>query len=232
VSQGACPASSSARSAPKALDDLRAARLTPIDEGPPGTESPAGLPVSGSLNGRLRARGVILGFAMTLDGGSKRAGAGEIFVRLQAPYRGRTGVEVGIFVAVDHLRRADRLTEDEEELYFDVDDWFEVHLANPPFYGDGNTLGAVTWFKRSSTEEMRQRLEPLCRILDKYGVTWVAAESTDPGVIIYEDRFQVGVIPHQRFEPTPMPQGVVLGPSTSGSKRHLGKRARRAAQGL
>lgn len=25
-------------------------------------------------------------------------------------------------------------------------------------------------------QDMRQRLEPLCRILDKYGVTWVLAE--------------------------------------------------------
>jgi hypothetical protein len=138
-------------------------------------------------------------------------------------------VEVGIFVAVDHLRRADLLTEDEEELYFDIDEWFEVHLPNPPFYDDGNTTGAVTWFKSSFTDEMRKRLEPLCRILDKYGVTWVAVESTDPGTIIYEDRFQVGVIPNQRFDPTPMPQDVVLGPTTAGSKRHLGKKARRGA---
>jgi len=151
----------------------------------------------------------------------------ETFVRIQAHYRGRLGVEVGIFVAVDHLRRADRLTEDEEELYFDIDDWFQIHLPNPPFYDDGNTTGAVTWFKTSSTSEMRKRLEPLCRLLDQCGVAWVAAESKDPGRIIYEDRFQVGVIPYQRFEPTPLPQDIVLGPTTAGSKRHLGKRARR-----
>jgi hypothetical protein len=166
---------------------------------------------------------------MTVEENLKMPATGETFVRLQASYRGRVGVEVGIFVAVDHLRRADRLTEDEEELYFDVDDWFKVHLANPPFYDDGNTVGAVTWFKTSSTGDMRQRLEPLCHVLDKYGVKWVAAESTDPGTIIYEDRFQVGVIPYQRFDPTPMPHGIVLGPTTAGSKRHLGKRARRGA---
>src|SRR6187431_1967214 len=103
--------------------------------------------------------------------------AEKTFVRLQASYRGRLGVEVGVFVAVDHLRRADRLTEDEEELYFDVDDWFQVHLPNPPFYDDGNPKGAVTWFKSSSTGEMRRRLEPLCRILNVYGVTWAVAES-------------------------------------------------------
>jgi hypothetical protein len=76
---------------------------------------------------------------------------------------------------------------------------------------------------------MRKRLEPLCQLLDKYGVAWAAAESTDPGTIVYEDLFQVGVIPYHRFDPTPMPQEVILGPTTAGSKRHLGKRARRGA---
>lgn len=65
---------------------------------------------------------------------------GPELVRLQATYRGRLGVEVGIFVAVDHLRRADRLTEDEDELYFDIDDWFNANLPNPPFYEDATPL--------------------------------------------------------------------------------------------
>lgn len=59
-------------------------------------------------------------------------------------YYGRIGVEVGIFVAVDHLRRAGRLTPSEELLYVDIDDWFETNLPNPPFYEEGNTIGAVT----------------------------------------------------------------------------------------
>jgi hypothetical protein len=148
------------------------------------------------------------------------------FVRLQASYRGSLCVEVGVFVAVDHLRRAGRLTPDEEELYFDIDDWFRDELPNPPFYEDGNSVGAVTWFKKSTAVGMLERLEPLRRILDHYGVENAAVESSDPGTVIYEDGFQVGVIPHERFEPSPLPEGVVLGPTTSGSKRHLGKRAR------
>lgn len=151
----------------------------------------------------------------------------EPFLRLQATYCGRLGVEVGIFVAVDHLRRADRLTEEEEELYFDIDDWFTVELPGPPFYEDGNSIGAVTWFKRGTTVEVLRGLEPLCQILDKYGVPWELAGSADPGTIVYEDEFQVGVIPYQRFEPTPMPSDVTLSPTTAGSKRHLGKKSRR-----
>ena len=137
---------------------------------------------------------------------------------------------MGIFVAVDHLRRAGRLSEEEEELYFAIDDWFNAELPNPPFYADGNTVGAVTWFRRSASEAMLKRLELLCGILDKYGVPWTAAEASDPGTVVYEDQFQVGAIPHQRFEPTPMPSGAVLGPTTAGSKRHLAKRGRRSPE--
>jgi hypothetical protein len=113
-----------------------------------------------------------------------------------------------------------------EELYFDIDDWFRDELPNPPFYEDGNSVGAVTWFEEATAMGILERLQPLRRILDRYGVENAAVASSDPGTVIYEDRFQVGVIPHQRWESSPMPEGVVLGPTTSGSKRHLGKRAR------
>lgn len=149
------------------------------------------------------------------------------YVRLQATYRGRLGVEVGIFVAVDHLRRAGRLSEEDEELYFDVDDWFEAELPNPPFYADGNTIGAVTWFKRATSAGLLARLAHLCDILDRHGVAWVAAEASDPGRVVYEDAFQVGVVPYQRHGPSPMPPGVALGATTASSKRHLGKKAHR-----
>ena len=147
----------------------------------------------------------------------------EVYVRLQATYVGRLGVNVGIFVAVDHLRRADRLSLEEENLFFDVDDWFRAALPEPPFYDDGNSLRAVTWFKRSTAAHMLDRLALLQAILTKYRVEHSEVASVDPGTIIYEDDFQVGVIPYQRTEPTPLPEGLVLGPTTAGSKRHLGK---------
>lgn len=46
-----------------------------------------------------------------------------VFDRFHAVYVGRTGVPVGVFVAVDHLRRTGRLSEEELVLYALVDDW-------------------------------------------------------------------------------------------------------------
>jgi hypothetical protein len=146
------------------------------------------------------------------------------YLRLQADYIGRVGVEVGIFVAVDHLRRKSLLTPEEEELYFDIDDWFREHLPAPPFYADGNSIGAVTWFKRATAGAMLARLEPLRDLLTVYGVRCDLVRASDPGTLVYEDEYQVGVIPRLRKPATPLPPGVVLGPTTSGSKRHLARR--------
>lgn len=68
---------------------------------------------------------------------------------------------------------------------------------------------------------MLGRLQPLREILTAYDVPHVLAESADSGTIVYEDPFQVGVVPYRRHEPTPLSQDVVLGPTTAGSKRHL-----------
>jgi hypothetical protein len=147
------------------------------------------------------------------------------FQRFQVTYRGRLGVEVGIFVAVDHLRRAGRLGVDEQRRYVDIEDWFHEHLPDPPFYGDGNSIGAVTWFKPNLPPSMTSRLRALCTILDTHGVANEQVWSVRPGELVYEDDHQIGVIPARRDAPTPMPQGVVLGPTTAASKRALIERS-------
>ena len=144
------------------------------------------------------------------------------YTRIQVRYRGRLGVEVGVFVAVDHLRRAGVLDAAQEALYLDIDDWFHEHLPNPPFYDDGNTVGAVTWFRTPIPPAMAERVAALRGILDAHGVVHDVVVSADPGEIVYRDDFQVGVVPRERADATPMPEGLVLGPTSAGSKRGLG----------
>jgi len=143
------------------------------------------------------------------------------YQRLQATYRGRLGVGVGVFVAVDHLRRAGRLTAEQEALYLDIDDWFHEHLPEPDFYADGNSVGAVTWFKTPLPTEMQTRVEQLCAILATHEVALDVVHSDSPGVVIYEDDYQIGVIPAERGEPTATPAGLVLAPTSAGSKRRV-----------
>lgn len=143
----------------------------------------------------------------------------DVYVRVQARYRGRLGVEVGVFVAVDHLRRAGHLTPEQVATYLDIDDWFQEHLPNPDFYADGNSIGAVTWFKQPVPSDMQTRVDLLCAILTAHDVPFDVVESPDPGEVVYADAFQVGVVPRERLEPTPMPENVVLAPTSPGSKR-------------
>ncbi len=156
----------------------------------------------------------------------------EAYVRLHADYRGRLDVEVGIFVAVDHLRRADLLSVDEEEMYFDIDDWFNANLPNPAFYDDGNSTRAITWFKRSTTASMLVRLEPLEQMLTKHGISCHRTETHDPGDIVYEDNFQVGAVPRARGTGRPFPYGELRGDTGPGSKRQFGKKAKAAHRHL
>lgn len=131
-------------------------------------------------------------------------GAPPKFCRIQATYCGRLGVEVGVFVAVDHLRRAGCLTADEIATYLDVDDWFTAQLPEPTFYGDGNSIDAVTWFKSPMRVDMAQHATSLMAILSAHDVAHEVAFSDDPGTLVYEDDFQVGVIPRARKDQTPI----------------------------
>lgn len=143
------------------------------------------------------------------------------FRRTQARYCGRLGVEVGVFVAVDHLRRAGQLSEHEIAAYLNIDDWFHENLPEPTFYADGNTIGAITWFKEPIPPDMAARIQQLTAILHDHDVPQDTVTSADPGQVVYEDPYQVGVIPATRKPQTKMPSGVILGPTTAGSKRDL-----------
>lgn len=112
------------------------------------------------------------------------------YLRIQVRYRGRLGVEVGIFVAVDHLRRAGELSPEEEARYFDIDDWF---------------------------------IDSLMSILIAHGVEHDMVTASDPGHQIYEDEYQIGVVPRIRHEQSVMPEGVEFGETTAGSKRRFAR---------
>lgn len=90
--------------------------------------------------------------------------------------------------------REDCLSEEDKKLYLDIREWFIENLPIPPYYEDGNTIKAITWFKKDSSKEMLERLKPLVVLLEKYNVEYDIVYSDDVGVIIYEDDYQVAVI--------------------------------------
>jgi HAD superfamily hydrolase (TIGR01509 family) len=81
-----------------------------------------------------------------------------------------------------------------------------------------------TWYWSSYTtvpDDMQRRVGELAAILKDHGVACETAWSDDPGTVVYEDQYQVGVIPYVRGTPDPPPHGVMLGPTSARSKRRV-----------
>ncbi len=108
----------------------------------------------------------------------------------------RTGKPVGVFILNWRRIRDGVYSKDDSELYDKTHKWFLEHLPEPPFYGDNNDnpQGAVTWFKTEAFEEMSEKSEILTGLLDKYNIPYDIVFSDYIGKIVYEDKWQVGVI--------------------------------------
>ena len=119
------------------------------------------------------------------------------FVRIQARYSGKTGKPVGIFGACHHVVNSSyypyNATDDDKKLFRDIEDWFEEHLPNPPFYKDGNPNNYITWFKTKNTNHMIEKVIPLMDLLEKYNVEYDVVYTNFAGKIVYEDEFQIAV---------------------------------------
>lgn len=108
----------------------------------------------------------------------------------------RTGKPVGVFVLNWRRIRDGVYSKEDADLYDEIHKWFLRHLPEPPFYGENNDnpQGAVTWFKTEAYEEMSEKAEILTALLDKYKVPYDIVFSDYVGKIVYEDKWQVGVI--------------------------------------
>ena len=119
------------------------------------------------------------------------------YVRIQVRYFGKTGKPVGIFGACHHVVKNSyytfNTTEDEKNLFLNVENWFNENLPNPPFYNEGNPNKYITWFKTKTTKHMIEMLIPLMKLLEKYNVEYDIVYTNFVGNIIYEDDFQVAV---------------------------------------
>ena len=101
----------------------------------------------------------------------------------------------GIFTAIGKLVDAGILSEEETEEYWKNRAYFEKVLPVPPFYEEGNSDKAITWFK--DTPEGNQIYSEMTfyhEMARKYGTQLYMSECAEiPGEIIYEDDYQIAI---------------------------------------
>lgn len=101
-------------------------------------------------------------------------------------------VLTGLVTEARMLRDRGELSHDEEQQLESVFTWLNTHLPCPPFSTAGWSRDAVAWFKDSATESIRQ-FRVLAALLEHHNRGVRMLRSTNPGKILYEDRFQVVV---------------------------------------
>lgn len=122
-----------------------------------------------------------------------------LYVRFQGTERHPRGHYPGVFVLTNELARQGRLTEEQHRFWRANNDWYDANYPNPTdvdpqVYDRGIHPGATAWFK-SSSRDLIGRVYGYLEILAAHGIDCRRLESTNPGRVIYEDAYQVVVMP-------------------------------------
>ncbi len=127
-------------------------------------------------------------------------GADGGYVRFQAVTPNTRGHFTGVFGLVNNLGRAGLLTLEEERFRRSVNAWYDAVCPNPSdadptVYDPALHPHAAAWFKATAVH-LVARVGGYLGILAAHGVDCHMLHSRDPGHILYEDDFQIVVIPY------------------------------------
>ena len=122
-----------------------------------------------------------------------------MYIRFQIGEKDRTsGVEMGIFMAMDTLHASNSLFEYEIEFGGELYQWFKTNLKVPKVQSAGRGYHArpraISWFKVSAIEHI-QKMREYCQILEAHGIHVQQVTTTRPGDIVYEDDDQIAAVP-------------------------------------
>ncbi|TDD59053.1 hypothetical protein E1263_16780 [Kribbella antibiotica] len=120
------------------------------------------------------------------------------FVRYQSPVPDRRGRHLGIFGLVNSLGHRSLLTAEEENFRRTTNAWYDATYPNPSdtdpaVYAD-NPLAAA-WF-RETADHLVAPIPGYLEILAAHNYPCERYASPDPGRVLYEDEYQVVVVPH------------------------------------
>lgn len=97
----------------------------------------------------------------------------------------------GIFSLCWNLVRDKKMTEEDEQLFVSIDEWFKENLPEPEPCKNHETV--ITFFKCGTAEHMVKKIEPAIALLDKYDKPYDVVYTNFVGKIVYEDDWQIAV---------------------------------------
>ena len=97
----------------------------------------------------------------------------------------------GIFSLCWNLIRDKKMTEEDEQLFVSIDEWFKENLPEPEPCKNHETV--ITFFKCGTAEHMVKKIEPAIALLDKYNHPYDVVYTNFVGKIVYEDDWQIAV---------------------------------------
>jgi hypothetical protein len=103
------------------------------------------------------------------------------------------------------LVQQDAMTEEDADLFREIDSWFAENLPWPP--PCKNQEPVVCWFKTENAEEMLKMIRPAMWLLERYNHAYYVVYTNTPGEIVYEDKYQIaakadGVLQIDELQPS------------------------------
>ena len=97
----------------------------------------------------------------------------------------------GVFAMCWKLIYEGQMTQEDELVFREVDDWFKENLPEPESCQKNEAV--ITYFKVETTKEMIEKLEAVLLILEKMQKPYDLLYTNFAGEIVYEDKWQVAV---------------------------------------
>jgi len=109
-----------------------------------------------------------------------------------------TGEPIGFFKFAYALIREKCATVGDERRLSELLDWFDDHLDAPDRFAKSSNVHAhgkaISWFKPTALEHITNARKIL-DIIKRYGAKSEMLTTAKPGVIVFEDDFQITAIP-------------------------------------
>ena len=98
--------------------------------------------------------------------------------------------QTGVIVELRLLRDSGDLPDYESKRVEEIFDWLNENLPCPPFQEKNWSRDAISWFK-DSAQDMIRVFREIIVMLEEYGRPVRTITTRKPGMILYEDDYQV-----------------------------------------